>query len=82
MGWADVFHNSGYSLVAPQWETETKPGCSGTAGTDSCSDASLEEIFHLVTAEGYVAAFPSTWGEKYVPLLKTVPQRYNLAAGC
>ena len=35
------------------WEDETRPECSGTQATDSCRDASLEEVFHLLTDKGY-----------------------------
>ena len=72
-----VFENNGYHLAAPQWETETRPECSGTNGTDDCGDSSLEEIFHLVTAMGYAEAFPSTWGEK-MSMSLTFPPSFNL----
>merc|ERR1719499_411388 len=44
------------------WEDETRPECSGTQATDSCRDASLEEVFHLLTDKGYGPTWPSSLG--------------------
>ena len=62
MEWTENFGRRGFRLAAPQWDWETRPQCSGTWGTDNCNDASLEEVFHLVTALGYGAAYPAVWG--------------------
>merc|ERR1719419_813865 len=44
------------------WEDETRPECSGTQATDSCRDASLEEVYHLLTDKGYGPTWPSSLG--------------------
>ena len=35
------------------FDGEIHPECSGTAQTSECVDATLEEVWHLVTAEGF-----------------------------
>ena len=52
---------AGYSTSAPLYNEELKPSCSGPAATSSCVDASLEEIWHVVTSVGYAKAFPTTF---------------------
>ena len=49
-----------YGLV--MWEDETRPECSGTLATDNCRDASLEEVFHLLTDKGYGPTWPADLG--------------------
>merc|ERR1711970_1389484 len=44
------------------WEDETRPECSGTLATDNCRDASLEEVFHLLTDKGYGPTWPADLG--------------------
>ena len=46
-----------FAIRAPQEGWETRPNCSGTTGTDRCNDATLEEVFHVVSAQGYAEAF-------------------------
>jgi len=51
---------AGFNVGATLNDLEINPQCSGTLnGKDGCSDASGEEIWHLVTGEGYSAAFPA-----------------------
>ena len=35
------------------FDGEIHPECSGTAQTSECVDATLEEVWHLVTSEGF-----------------------------
>jgi len=44
------------------WEAETRPECSGTQASDTCRDASLEEVFHLLTDKGYGPTWPAALG--------------------
>jgi len=44
------------------WEDETRPECSGTLASDTCRDASLEEVFHLLTDKGYGPTWPADLG--------------------
>jgi len=37
---------------------EAKPECTGLKGTNQCSDATLEEVLHVLTSQGYALAFP------------------------
>ena len=52
---------SGYYGLT-MWEAETRPECSGTLATDNCRDASLEEVFHLLTDKGYGPTWPADLG--------------------
>ena len=52
---------AGYYSIAPQWNNETSPSCSGPAATSTCADASLEKILHTITEVGFANAFPSTF---------------------
>ena len=49
----------GYFIAVVEGEDETKPECSGLNFTHTCSDASIEELFHLVTGFGHANAYPS-----------------------
>jgi len=60
----DAIGKAGYRVgSAFVYEKETNPQCSGTKGTDNCSDASFEEILHVVTGDGYAVAFPKIFGQ-------------------
>jgi hypothetical protein len=53
----DVFQDAGFHHGQGQFATETNPG-----GEEF--DASLEEVLHLVTHEGYAYAYPEVFGER------------------
>ena len=77
----EVFQDAGFHHGQGQFATETNPG-----GDEF--DASLEEVLHLVTHEGYAYAYPEVFGEKPGTTLancldmargghfKRVPRRY------
>ena len=44
---------------------ETKPQCSGLQFTHTCSDASIEEMFHLLIKDGHARAYPATLGAEW-----------------
>jgi hypothetical protein len=81
----DVFQDAGFHHGQGQFATETNPG-----GDEF--DASLEEVLHLVTHEGYAYAYPEVFGEKPGTTLancldmargghfKRVPRRYPKGA--
>ena len=52
---------AGYFTNAPLYNEELLPSCSGPAATSSCADATLEEIWHVITSVGYAKAFPATF---------------------
>ena len=52
---------AGYTTNAPIYNGELLPSCSGPAATSSCADATLEEIWHVITSVGYAKAFPTTF---------------------
>jgi len=59
----DTVIKAGYKVgSALLYEEAVKPKCSGTKGTDECFDNSIEEILHVITAEGYSEAFPKQFG--------------------
>ena len=41
---------------------ETIPRCSGLKFTHACSDASIEELFHFVSAAGHSKVYPKIFG--------------------
>lgn len=45
------------------WKVETELGCSGKDETANCRDAALEEILHVITANGVSAAYPEAFSE-------------------
>ena len=47
-----------------QFAEETQIGCQGI-GFPTCSDASLEEILHLITDYGYAPAYPNLYDQDY-----------------
>lgn len=53
----DVFQDAGFHHGQGQFGTETNPG-----GGEF--DASLEEVLHLITHEGYAHAYPDVFGER------------------
>ena len=58
---SDALATAGFFTNAPLYNEELLPSCSGPAATSSCADATLEEVWHVVTGVGYVKAFPSTF---------------------
>ena len=81
----EVFQDAGFHHGQGQFATETNPG-----GDEF--DASLEEVLHLVTHEGYAYAYPEIFGERPGTILakcldrargghfKRVPRRYPTGA--
>jgi len=64
----DAVIKAGYKVgSALLWEQSVKPQCAGTKGTDACEDNTLEELLHVVTAEGYAEAFPKVLGTSPTP---------------
>ena len=57
-----ALETAGYFTNAPLYNGELLPSCSGPAATSSCADATLEEIWHVITSVGFAKAFPSTFG--------------------
>jgi len=60
---AEAMETAGYFTVAPVYNGELLPNCAGPKATDSCADASLEEILHMITSQGYARAWPDTFSE-------------------
>merc|ERR1712059_27561 len=56
-----AFENSGYQPNVAIFDDELLPQCSGPNATDNCADASLEEILHLITSQGYQRAWPDVF---------------------
>ena len=56
---------AGYLIGQIEAEDETKPKCSGLKFTKECSDASIEELFHFVTAGGHAVAYPKFFGNTW-----------------
>jgi hypothetical protein len=81
----DVFQDAGFHHGQGQFATETKPG-------GKQFDATLEEVLHLITHEGYANTYPQTFGERPGTQLATcldrargghfkrVPRRYPKGA--
>ncbi len=81
----DVFQDAGFHHGQGQFATEINPG-----GDEF--DASLEEVLHLVTHEGYAYAYPEVFGDRSGTTLakcldqargghfKRVPRRYPKGA--
>ena len=53
----EVFQDAGFHHGQGQFATETNPG-------GRRFDATLEEVLHLITHEGYANTYPETFGEK------------------
>ena len=60
-----IMEQAGYVAAQAQWEDETIPECSGLNFTGECSDASIEELFHLITGRGHLNAYPSIFGDSW-----------------
>merc|ERR1711970_1073060 len=71
---------AGYINTAPLYTGETLPACAGPAATSQCADASLEEIWHVITSLGYAKAWPGTFGTGQTPASK-LTQAMDVARG-
>jgi len=56
--WYQPFLRKDWVCTAPLESYEAKPECTGLKGTNQCSDATLEEVLHVLTSQGYALAFP------------------------
>ena len=54
-----ALRDAGYFIGTLEAEDETRPDCTGLNFTQTCCDASIEELFHLVTSFGHGYAYPS-----------------------
>ena len=62
-----LLKKAGFKYVVDEGFSETKLGCSGLKFTKTCSDASIEELFHLVTiglSEAHPKIFGAYWEAK------------------
>ena len=50
--WYLPFDKKNLVCSAPQAEFETLPKCTGLKGTNACSDATLEEVWHIIQGQG------------------------------
>jgi len=57
----DAAYYGGYVANAVLYPREVLPSCSGPSATGNCVDASLEEIWHVITDMGYAKVFPSVF---------------------
>ena len=55
--WYHPFMKKNFVCSAPQEEWETEPKCTGLKGSNTCSDATLEEVLHVIQGQGYAPAF-------------------------
>jgi len=55
--WYAPFDKKNLVCSAPQAEFETEPKCTGLKGSNVCSDATLEEVWHIIQGQGYAPAF-------------------------
>merc|ERR1711934_1056190 len=55
--WYVPFDKKNLVCSAPQAEFETEPKCTGLKGSNICSDATLEEVWHIIQGQGYAPAF-------------------------
>ena len=55
--WYVPFDKKNLVCSAPQSEFETEPKCTGLKGSNVCSDATLEEVWHIIQGQGYAPAF-------------------------
>ena len=61
----DAAYYGGYVASAVLYPREVLPSCSGPAATSTCADASLEEIWHVITDLGFAKVFPSIFSPYY-----------------
>ena len=82
--WTDAVRQSletaGYYTTAPLFNRELNPHCSGPAANTTCIDASLEEIWHVITSNGYAKAFPSIFAVESTSN-STLTQAMDVARG-
>ena len=57
-----IMRKAGYFIATVEAEDETIPECSGLNFTATCCDASIEELFHLVTSLGHSNTYPNIFG--------------------
>jgi len=72
---ADVIkalETKGYFTVAPVFNGELLLNCSGPKATDQCADASLEEILHMITDQGFAKAWPDVFSTNSSQLTKAM----------
>merc|ERR1711934_837556 len=55
--WYHPFMKKNFVCSAHQEEWETEPKCTGLKGSNTCSDATLEEVLHIIQGQGYAPAF-------------------------
>jgi len=59
----NAMERAGVEPVALVFNDELLPNCAGPKATDNCADASLEEVLHMVTSQGYAKAWPDIFSE-------------------
>ena len=87
--WNVPFDKKNLECGAPQAEFETLPNCTGLKGTNACSDATLEEVWHVIQGQGYAPAFKKhfwmgTWDDgktKYKNVKSTLATLLDAARG-
>ena len=78
---AETLERAGYFCTAPLYnDQELQPSCSGPAANTTCSDATLEEVWHVITRNGYARAFPSIFAEESTSN-STLSQAMDVARG-
>ena len=76
--WAVPFEKKNLVCHAPRAENETLPNCTGLKGTNACSDATLEEVLHIIHSQGYAPAFKKQfWAGTEYDDLKTKYKNVN-----
>jgi len=60
----ESLENKGMMVAILLFDDEIRPECSGTSQTSDCVDATLEEVWHVITQQGYAAAWPSLLAER------------------
>jgi len=58
---SEAFDNLGFTCNAPLGANEIELNCVGPRATDKCSDTTLEETLHMVTAHGFERAWPEAF---------------------
>ena len=78
---AEALEAAGYFCTAPLYnDQELQPSCSGPAANTTCSDATLEEVWHVITSNGYAKAFPSIFAVESTSN-STLTQAMDVARG-